>query len=744
VRYILLLIISNILFASTSSIDEVKLILKDIKPYYDNLTLPKNISSIALSDKVLYKDILEDYLKKYPTNPTNYRIKFLLAYYYYNKKNYEKASFYFEDILGIYTEVNDYILFYLGDSYQILKNDERAYQAYSLIDEYSLFYDRAVIRKLNILFKLKKFNNIKIILNNKRELLENDKLNMIYVNTLIKLKEYKSAILQLKKMWFQASGKQIKIIEKLLKTYVKTYRIARISSLEHYNRCEYLLQNNRYYEIKRSFRFSYTLNNKLKVDTDICLIKAYLFSKDLKSNIGAYISRISKLKIKKDKLFKYNIDFLKLNLFYAKKDYINANDKARYLLKTYKKYPNNENILKILISTYGEMKDDFNYYRQIDLYLGNSDYLEYRSFYLNKSWRYFYFKKKNYKKAIKYLEMYLKQDNNDLRYEARAKYYRAKSYLKLKNFNKSTYYFIKMIIEDPFSYYSYAAFNHLKSDSKKLSQKVIIEAISSVKKSSVKIDLEYFYKNVKIIRIFELITLGLDKLAKTEILNFQKVAENETEYFAVALFLENLNFYKSSRNVKFKTLRMIPFFPSKKSFLSFWTSFYPKKFKKYVLKYSKKFNVEPAFSWGIIREESAYNPYALSSSNAYGLMQLLYPTAIETANRIGMTLNSPDVLFEPKNNIPLGVKYLSVLLGMFKRNKFYTAASYNGGATNVKKWIKVYNHHEDIYDWSEEIPFEETNRYIYKVLSSYHTYRLLYEKNYFKIGEIDILNEVFK
>ncbi len=732
------------IFASGDlSTDKVKSVLKDIKPYYSNLVLPQNIDILYKKDKILYKNILEDFLNKYPDNPTNYRIKFLLGYYYYNEKDYEIALYYFENILGVYTELNDYILFYLGELYQVLKKNEKAYQAYSLIDKNSLFYDRALIRKLNILFDLKRFNSIKILFNNNRELLENNKLSMIYVNTLIKLKEYKNAILQLKKLWFSSSGKKLKVIENMLKNYLMNYKIARISSLEYYNRCEYLLQKNKYYEIKRSFKFSYTLKNKLKINTDICLMKAYLFSSDIKSNLEAYLSRIEKLKIKKDKLFKYNIEFLKLNLFHLKKDFISANSKARFILKNYPKYPENEDVFRILIDSYGELKDNFNYYRQIDLYLANSDYMKYRVKYLNEAWRYFYFSKKAYDKAIVYLEKYLKLKNNDLRYEARAKYYRAKSYLREGNLKKSTYYFIKMIIEDPFSYYSYAALNHLKKDNKKLSQEIIISAISSVKKSAVKIDLNYFYNSTKIIRIFELLTLGLEKQAKTEILNFRKVAVNETEYFSIALFLENLTFYKSSRYVKFKNLRMIPFFPSKKSFLSFWQGFYPKKFRRYVEKYSKKFNVETAFSWAIIREESAYNPRALSSSNAYGLMQLLYPTAVETANRIGMNLNNPEMLFKPENNIPLGIKYLSVLLGMFKRNKFYTAASYNGGATNVKKWIKAYNQHEDIYDWSEEIPFEETNRYIYKVLSSYHTYRLLYERNYFKIGKIDILKEVF-
>ena len=118
----------------------------------------------------------------------------------------------------------------------------------------------------------------------------------------------------------------------------------------------------------------------------------------------------------------------------------------------------------------------------------------------------------------------------------------------------------------------------------------------------------------------------MDRLAKTEVLNFQKIANNETAFFSIALFFENMAFYKSSRSIKFRSLRMIPFFPNKVSFKSFWKSFYPQKYKKYVEKYSKKFNVEKAFSWAIIREESAYNPYALSSSNAYGLMQLLGET----------------------------------------------------------------------------------------------------------------------
>jgi soluble lytic murein transglycosylase len=123
-------------------------------------------------------------------------------------------------------------------------------------------------------------------------------------------------------------------------------------------------------------------------------------------------------------------------------------------------------------------------------------------------------------------------------------------------------------------------------------------------------------------------------------------------------------------------------------------------------------------------------------------MQLLYPTAVETANRIGMKLNSYRDLYIPDTNITLGVKYLAVLLRMFKGNRFYAAASYNAGASNVKHWLKNY-HADNLYDWCEKIPVEQTNRYIYKVIGAEHSYNLLYTKGYFKIGKVNLFKTIF-
>ncbi len=217
--------------ASDSSVEEIKNILKDIKPFYNQLMIPENIYQIKSNDIKLYQEILKDYIKRYPQNPTNYRIEFLLGYLSYKNREYQNAVKYFQKILGVYTELNDYIMFFLGESYEILKNDERAYQAYSLIDENSLFYKRAIIRKIKILNKLKKFTSIRMFLDNKNELLKNKKISMYYVDSLIELGEYKKAILHLKKMWFQS--KDVDLIEKKLKNYENSYKIAKISNLEY-------------------------------------------------------------------------------------------------------------------------------------------------------------------------------------------------------------------------------------------------------------------------------------------------------------------------------------------------------------------------------------------------------------------------------------------------------------------------------------------------------------------------------
>lgn len=724
---------------------EIKNVLSKIDSYTVDLKLPKETESLFYSKiNKDYQNILSEFLLKYPLNPTNYRLKFIKGYNSFLNKEYKEAIIEFEKILGIYTELNDYILFFLAQCYENTENLQRAYQSYALITENSIFHSIATKRKLNLLYLLGYFSDIKLFFEKYSHLLEEIDYSWIYIQSLISLNLNKEAILELKKIWFQSDETLKKQIEKLLSDFEKKgEKNTQITFLEKYNRCEFLLQKENYEDLKKSFTLSYSINNLTSLTTDLCILKGQFYSGDL-SNFS-YIERIKTLSIEKNKTFIYQMDYLNAYYLYKKKKYQEALDSFLLILKNYPSYQENEKIYDIVLNLYSVLEKNDDKFKFLEKYINETKFNLNKAKYLYEAFIYFY-KQASYKQAIPYIEKYLELDiaDEDSRNEMRAKYYLAKSYFLSNDYEKSTYNFIKLILEDPLNYYAYLSFNKLKDNSDKINSKMINIAINEVKKNTNKIEIDEFYKNYKILKIYELIKLRLFDLAINELNDFVKKAKKSYEFLSIALFFENLELYKNSRSIFLKTLRNISFFNKKEQFLSFWQEFYPLKFQNLIQKSAKEYSVNQYYIYGIMREESAYNPRALSVSYAYGLMQVLYPTAKETAEKMNMELTSEEDLYEPNINIPIGTKYLQIMLSMFDNNYFYASASYNAGAGNVKKWIERFNDITDIEDFCEEIPSEQANRYVYKVLGSFHTYRLLYEQNYLKIGKIDLFNEFFK
>lgn len=137
--------------------------------------------------------------------------------------------------------------------------------------------------------------------------------------------------------------------------------------------------------------------------------------------------------------------------------------------------------------------------------------------------------------------------------------------------------------------------------------------------------------------------------------------------------------------------------------------------------------VDPLLAQALIREESRYNIYAISSSKAIGLMQLLPATAYGVAKRLNLNVNRTEDIYRPENNIKLGVDYLSYTLGRFKGNAMFAVASYNGGPNAVARWSKQYGLADpDLF--VECIPYSETRDYVRKVFGSFWNYEAIYAR----------------
>jgi soluble lytic murein transglycosylase len=139
-------------------------------------------------------------------------------------------------------------------------------------------------------------------------------------------------------------------------------------------------------------------------------------------------------------------------------------------------------------------------------------------------------------------------------------------------------------------------------------------------------------------------------------------------------------------------------------------------------------DVPPALILALIRQESEFDPSAVSSANARGLLQLLPSTAQDVARRYGLTYAGADSLFKPETNLALGCSHVKDLLDALGGSWVLTIAGYNAGKARVLGWITTHGDPRDakvdVVDWIEAIPFDETRNYVMRVLENELAYKL--------------------
>ena len=137
--------------------------------------------------------------------------------------------------------------------------------------------------------------------------------------------------------------------------------------------------------------------------------------------------------------------------------------------------------------------------------------------------------------------------------------------------------------------------------------------------------------------------------------------------------------------------------------------------------------MERAIVHAIARQESAFDPTAMSQAGARGLMQMMPATARETARRAGLPFDWQKLGQDPLYAARMGAAHLNDLLKEWRGSYILTFAAYNAGSPNVKKWITAYGDPRDpgvdAVDWVERIPFSETRNYVQRVMENLQIYR---------------------
>ena len=137
--------------------------------------------------------------------------------------------------------------------------------------------------------------------------------------------------------------------------------------------------------------------------------------------------------------------------------------------------------------------------------------------------------------------------------------------------------------------------------------------------------------------------------------------------------------------------------------------------------------LEPALVLTVVRQESAFDPQAVSPSGARGLMQLMPATARQVARAMRLPATVSQLTEDAGYNVTLGSAYLAGLIEAFDGSYLLALAAYNAGPGNVKRWIRRNGDPRDpeidAIDWIEQIPFDETRNYVQCSLESLNVYR---------------------
>lgn len=148
---------------------------------------------------------------------------------------------------------------------------------------------------------------------------------------------------------------------------------------------------------------------------------------------------------------------------------------------------------------------------------------------------------------------------------------------------------------------------------------------------------------------------------------------------------------------------------------------YPVRFARTILEQGARWKVDPAFTLGIIREESRFRGRDVSRAGARGLMQVMPRTGKVIARQLGIEGFEVGDLFDPYTSLTFGIYYLSSVRQDVGDRKELIAAGYNAGPLTVAEWASMKST-QDMAAFIEDIPFLETREYVKTVLGSTWTY----------------------
>lgn len=316
-------------------------------------------------------------------------------------------------------------------------------------------------------------------------------------------------------------------------------------------------------------------------------------------------------------------------------------------------------------------------------------------------------------------------------FAGRERYFHARAIAATGEAERALTEYEALIRDLPLSYYMLCAYSALSSADAARAKAALAAALSAVPSAPVVITSRPEFSGFGFSRALELFGVGdLDDGARElDALGLADSSRPEILWGLSKLYAQ-AGSVKLSHAAARRALSAAPSNWPADDWLDAWKLAFPAPYHDIVEREAKRTAQSPALIYAIMREESAFDPDAESPADAYGLMQLILPTAKSMARPLGLPSDRAS-LKRPSVNVTLGSSVLAKYAAAFPENPLLAIPAYNAGPNNPKRWLHE-RPNADFDLWVELIPFVETRRYVKRVLASRAAYAFLYQRDDFE------------
>jgi len=335
-----------------------------------------------------------------------------------------------------------------------------------------------------------------------------------------------------------------------------------------------------------------------------------------------------------------------------------------------------------------------------------------------------------YEDALRHLDTALSNDPQehgvDLR--GRAAYWRARTLVDLGRGDEGAAAYDELARRYPLSYYAQQALRRLAEIAPDRSTAALATMAAAPGSEATltfpmreELSTDAFARAVELLRVDE-----ADRaMAELEVAGLLTDEDDEEALWLTAALLDRAGAHPQASLLARRRLRAFLDEPPTGVARQRWRIAYPRAFAPLIEEAAEAEGVPPTFVRAIAREESAFNPRAVSVARAYGLIQLIRPTARRFGDELGLP-SDPSALKTPEINVRIGTRFIGFLFRRYADNPAIVPSAYNAGEGASDRWLRQRGT-LPLDEWIESIPYDETRRYTRRVIQTWGTYSWLDE-----------------